>query len=230
MTSQVVTEAIGHDSTLTHYINRRRHELFDFRHQNRIVRTCQHHCIDVLTPAYQRVDILFDEIVGTRRVCLTIFDQWHPHRAWLTIDGNRLVELCDLKFVATTVDSAGRTHNADMATLTHADNLFDRRAYDAKHATRWVDRREVVLLNSAQRFGRGRVASQYDQLTALRKKITHGLERKLIDHIEGARTVGGSRIVAEIEVVIVGEHSSYLLEYRQSAIAGVKHSDWTNRR
>ena len=52
-----------------------------------------------------------------------------------------------------------------------------------------------------------------------------GLACELIDHVEGPRTIGCTCIVAQIDIVVLGQLLADALKNGQSAIAGIEDSD-----
>ena len=68
--------------------------------------------------------------------------------------------------------------------------------YDSKNAMVGGIIREILLLDGAQGFGGGSVASKNDKGASAGEKFLNGLEGELIDYVEGTRAVGGTRIIA----------------------------------
>lgn len=62
---------------------------------------------------------------------------------------------------------------------------------------------QIFLLNGAQSFGRSGVATQDDELATHLKKLDDGLPRELINHLERAGAIGSTRVVAQIDVVVL---------------------------
>ena len=106
-----------------------------------------------------------------------------------------------------------------------AEAVYDlhRRADDAEHTPcRVVPTGQVTLLNRSQRLGRCRVACQNDERTTFVKQVPYGFARKLINHLERARTVWSPCIIAQIDIVVVGKLLPDFLEDGQSAVTRIK--------
>jgi len=104
---------------------------------------------------------------------------------------------------------------------------FDGGADDAEDATARVDFGQVNLLDGAQSLGGCCVAGQDDQRTALFKQGTDGLGGETIDHLEGARAVRGSGIVAQIEEVVFRQAVAEVRQDGEPAVAGVEDANGT---
>ena len=98
-------------------------------------------------------------------------------------------------------------------------------ALDAQHAAVRVQFRDVSLLDRAQRLGRSRIATQDYQMATHGKKLQHSLAGKLIHHLEGARTVWRTGIVAQIHIVVLRQHLAQAMQDGQATISGIKDSD-----
>lgn len=57
------------------------------------------------------------------------------------------------------------------------------------------------------------------------KQFDNGLACELIDHVEGPRTIGCTCIVAQIDIVVLGQQLADALKNGQSAIAGIEDTD-----
>ena len=62
-------------------------------------------------------------------------------------------------------------------------------------------------------------------MTAHLEEAQHGLSRELIHHVETARTVWGTGIVAQIKVVVLGKLLADAVKNRKSAVAAVEDAD-----
>ena len=112
----------------------------------------------------------------------------------------------------------------------HGDvaDMLHRRAYDAEHTAMALGLAgsvvceivgyEVVLLYGAESLGRGGVASEDDELASEIEEFQHGLPCEFVDDIKRARAVWGTRVVAEIEVVVLWQT---LLEFLQDGKSSV---------
>ena len=64
-----------------------------------------------------------------------------------------------------------------------------------------------------------------DQMATHGKKLQHSLAGKLIHHLERARTVRRTGVVAQVHVVILWQHLAQTMQDGEAAISGVKDSD-----
>lgn len=87
-----------------------------------------------------------------------------------------------------------------------------------------------MLLDGAQGFGRSGVAGEDDEGASAIEEVTDGLKGELIDDLEGAGTIGGTSIIAQVEVVVLGHELAYLPEDGQTAITAVKDTNGTDSR
>ena len=135
------------------------------------------------------------------------------------------MEFGDLEFVAFRANGALCAENPHVAGARQGADSFHRGANHTEHAPIGGQAGEILLLNGAERFGRRGVASQNDEFAAPREEFLYRLEGVAIHHVEGARTVGGTCIVAEVEVVVVGQSVADLSQNRQATVAGIKNAD-----
>ena len=61
-----------------------------------------------------------------------------------------------------------------------------------------------MLLDGAQGFGGSGIAGKDDERAALAEHISNGIESIVVDAIEGTCTVRRTRIVAEVEIIVLG--------------------------
>ena len=135
------------------------------------------------------------------------------------------MELGDLEFVASRANRALCAENSHVAGARQRADSFHRRANHTEHAPIGGQAGEILLLNGAERFGRRSVARQNDEFAASREEFLHRLEGVAIHHVEGARTVGSARVVAEVKVVVVGQSVADLSQNGQASVAGIKNAD-----
>ena len=112
-----------------------------------------------------------------------------------------------------------------MARLCERTDGFHRGTDNAQHATVRVHLGQIALLNGAQCLGRSRVAGQYHQMTTAIEECFDGLQGVLIDHFKRVTAVRSTRIVAQINVIVVGHILAYLTQNGESAVTGVEHTD-----
>ena len=134
-------------------------------------------------------------------------------------DGNVGGRFFDFKGVRLRVDGACRGQYADVAREREMAHRFDGGAYHSQHAAGGVEACEVYFLNGFECFGRGGVAGQYDEMAAVAEERLDGLERVAVDDFEGMAAVGGARVVAQIDLVVLGEQLSDLPQVSQPAVA-----------
>ena len=199
--------------------------LQDFRHQQRVVRAAKDDGVNLRVEMHQLVDALLHEIVGTGGVGLVVLYQRHPERTGDTADDDVREQLLDFHVVALALDGTLSSQDAYMAALGQRTYHLGRRADDAKDAAVGIPSWQVVLLDGAQGLGRRRVTAEDDQMAPLLEESLHGLARKLIDDIEGTRTVRRTGIVAEVQVVVLGKQLADAVQDGQSAIAAVEDAD-----
>lgn len=83
---------------------------------------------------------------------------------------------------------------------------FSGRADDTEDSARGIGRTgKIVLLDSAESFGRRGVARQDDERTAPGEQVFDTFESEAIDEVERAGSVGRSGIVAKIEIIEIGQ-------------------------
>ena len=76
-----------------------------------------------------------------------------------------------------------------------------------------------MLLDRAQRLGRGGVTGKDHQRAALSEEVLDGLQGEVIDHLEGARAVGCTCVVPEVDIVVLGELLADRGEDGQASVA-----------
>ena len=91
----------------------------------------------------------FHEVVGTRRVGLVIFHQWHPEWASLSRDLDVGPQLMYLHVVALALHRSFGCEQSDMIVSGDVSYDFSRWPYDAEHASSLVPVGQVVLLDRA---------------------------------------------------------------------------------
>lgn len=106
-----------------------------------------------------------------------------------------------------------------MARVADGSDEFNRGTNDPQHAARGVKKREITLLDVAKRLGTGRVAGKDDQRAPHGKQLAHGLERELVNDVEGAIAIRGTSIVAKVDIVIVRQAADYVIKNGKSAVA-----------
>ena len=227
MAREVVFQALGHVFALRHYADAARRVLEDFVEQQGVMRAAEDDGVYLRVAQHDGVEAFLHEIVGSGGVVLVVLDEGHPQRAGHARDGDVGPELLYFERVALALDGALGGEHAYVARQRQAAYALGRGAYHAEHAARGVEPRQVVLLYGAQGLGRGCVAGQYDEAAAQREEFGDGFARELVNHVERARAVGGAGVVAEVDVVVLGQQAAHLVEYGEAAVAGVEHADGT---
>ena len=61
------------------------------------------------------------------------------------------------------------------------------------------------------------------------EELQDGLTRKLIDHVERTWSIRGTGIVAQIEIIVLGEQLTDAVKNGESAVSAVENADrsWT---
>ena len=57
------------------------------------------------------------------------------------------------------------------------------------------------------------------------KKTLHGLPSELVDHLERTGTIGRTSIIAQVEVVVLGQQLADTMQNGQPTISAVKNTD-----
>ena len=168
--------------------------------------------IDERVGLHQLVDVFLHEVVGPRPLRLALLHQRHPEGAWLPGDADVRVQFLYLQAIAVALDGALGGQYAHVAGGGQLADDFGRGPDDAQHAAVYIPAGQVVLLYGAQRLGRGSVASQHHQVAAAAEEVLHGLARELVDHAKRAWPIGGTGIVAQIQIVVLGQLLAYGVE------------------
>lgn len=174
----------------------------------------------------EALDVALHEIVGTRTVELVVLHQRYPHRARLSCDDDVGVELGHLELVGAAADGALGGHDTNMACLCAFADHFNGWSDNAEDAACGVAHAgEVALLDAAQCLGGSGVAGEDDQRASGIEEMAHSLQGELIDALEGTGTVGGTCVVAQVEVVVLGHELADFLQNGEAAITAVKDSN-----
>jgi hypothetical protein len=99
------------------------------------------------------------------------------------------------------------------------------RNHHTENAPVRIMRRQPFLLDFPESLGRGCVAGQNDEDASTLKKELHGLTGIFINHVEGLVTVRGAGIVAEIQIVVLGQLPQERPQYGQPTKAGIEYTD-----
>ena len=102
---------------------------------------------------------------------------------------------------------------------------LDGGADHAEDAPVRVRRRQILLLDRTQRFGRSRVAGNDDERAAETEKMGDALEREAQHRFEGAVAVRRARVIAEVDIIMLRQQPADPLEDRQAAEPGVEDAD-----
>ena len=212
MSLQIILQTVCHILSLWHHSHAIGKILHDAAHEQWIMGATQDDGIDVLIHTHQLVDALLDEIISTRTISLVSLYDSSPkrtsHSAYLDIRP----ELTNLHLVACTLDGSLCGKDTYMAALCQRPNHLGSRADDAEYPSLRIQFRDVSLLDRAQSLSRCRIATQDYQMATHGKELQHSLTRKLIHHLEGARTVWR-------------QHLAQAMQDGQATISGIKDSD-----
>ena len=96
--------------------------------------------------------------------------------------------------------------------------------YNPEHALLATPALEVILLNGAQRLCGGGVAGKDDQFAPTAEEFFNRLKRVAIDNLERVGTIGRTCVIAQVEVVVLGQSLANLPQNGQSAVAGIKNA------
>ena len=93
---------------------------------------------------------------------------------------------------------------------------------DPEHALLAAPTLEVILLNGAQRLCRGSIAGKDNQFAPTAEEFFNRLKRVAVDNLEGVGTIGRTCVIAQVEVVVLGQSLANLTQNGQSAVTGIK--------
>ena len=82
-----------------------------------------------------------------------------------------------------------------------------------------------ALLDRAECLGTGSIACKDDEIAALLVQEIDCLEGVFVNDIKRACSVGCTRIVAQIEVIVLGKMLANFVENGQSAVAAIKNTN-----
>ena len=137
-------------------------------------------------------------------------------------DGDELdagVEVVDGLLVASAGDRGLRGEQPDTAVARRLPGGVGLRRHDAEHG------QPRLALQGGQRSGRGRVARDHDELHAARLEQPVELAGVAEQLVAGARPVGETARVAEVDEVLVGEPDEAGVEDGQPSHSRVEHAD-----
>ena len=197
-------------------------------HQERIVCATENDGIDERVLLHQLVDTLAHEELRALALCLASLHDGSPEGARLTSDGDVGEEVGYLYLVALRAYGTLRCHDADVARVCELADDLHRRAYDTEYAVvravHLIIYGEVILLYAAECLCTGSVTAENDEVATHIEEPEYRLARKLVDHVEGPRSVGGTCVVAQIDEVPLRQVPLQLLENGQTTVAGVEDS------
>ena len=227
MACEVAAQALGHIAALLDDSHALGHELADLAKQQGIVCAAQDDTVDEGVATKQILDALAHEIICSGTVVFLVLHQGHPHGAGFARHLDVRTELGELQLVGVAANGALRGHDAHMTALRHLAHNLHGGPYHAQNPSLGVQPGEVVLLNASQSLCRSGVASQNDQMATSLKQVTDRLERELVDDVERAGAIGGTGVVAEIEIVVLWQGPANLAQDSQSAVAGIEDANRT---
>ena len=86
----------------------------DFVEEQRIVGTTQNDGVDEWVFCHEFIDAVLHEIIGTRFVKFTVFNERNPHRTGQSCDTETWVKFLDFELVAFALDGAFRGKHTDV--------------------------------------------------------------------------------------------------------------------
>ena len=223
--AEIVLKAAGYVFALGNDGDALGHGLAYLGQEEGEVGAAEYHEVYLRVVLEEPADGLADEVVGAGAVVFEVFHQRHPHGAGLAGDGDVGEEFADFEVVGLGGDGAGGGEDADVARAGEPAGDLGGGTDDAKHAAAGVEAGQVVLLYGAQGLGRGGVTAQDNQLASHLKQSLYGLTCELIDHLERTGTIGRTGVVAQIEIVIVGQQLAYAVEDGESSVSAVEDAD-----
>ena len=108
---------------------------------------------------------------------------------------------------------------ANVFCMRHIAYHFGGRTDDTEYTSVWCILRQLLLLNGPKGFRGSGVSAQNDVWTTHLEEFLDGLEGKFVYYIKRARTIGGTRIVAKIDVVVLWHTLTDAVKYGQAAVA-----------
>ena len=225
MTLEIVPCALGNILALGYDTDAAGDVLLNLWQQEGVVGAAQDDGVYLGVETQQLVNVLLDEIVGTGRAGLVVFNQWHPKGAGHPRDADVGMQFLNLQTVTVAPDGAFCGKDAHMAAAGERADDLGGGADDPQHAALGVKGRQVVLLNGAQSLGRSGVAAQDDQMAPHLEEAHDGLAREFVDDLEGTCAVGCTGIVAQIEVVVFGQQLADAMQDGESAVTTVENAD-----
>ncbi len=199
--------------------------LLDFGEEEGVVGAAEDDGVDGGVEGEELAEVFLDEVVGAGGVGFAALDEGDPHGAGELGDGHLRGDLFEFEEVGVAGDCAGGGEEADVACAGDGWEDFDCGADDAEDAAEGeavgaeggLD--EVVLLDGAEGFCGGGVAGEDHEAAIEREEGFYGLEGEVVDDIEGARAVGGSGVVAEVDIVVLREECANFAQDCQTSVA-----------
>src|SRR5690606_19051512 len=98
---------------------------------------------------------------------------------------------------------------------------------------RWTDNtqhlfsgRKIILLYRAQGLCRCCITCQDNQVASQIKKFEYTFFCELINSFKGTCSIRDTRIIAQINIIVLWQCLMYFPEYRQTAISRIKYTYW----
>ena len=117
-----------------------------------------------------------------------------------------------------------------MTALGEFTDDLSRRTNDTQHTTIGIDLGDIILLYGAQSLRRGGVTAKDDEMATHLKELQHSLARELIDHLETARSIRRTGIVAQIKIIVLGKQLADAVQDGQASIAAVEDANGARKR
>lgn len=229
MPLQIIAQTVAHRFALRHkddlgVIEFLEHTLYDAGNE-RIVGAAKNDGVDIRIALEQLAQIGPDLLVELRAEELSALDDRHPLRTSLRGETQLRRQLGQLKIVALTAHGGTGSHQADVTAIRELSHTLDSRTDHAQHtAGGIVALGQFKLLYGAQSLGRGGVAGQDYQRAAHREQPVYRLIGELEDLLERAIAIGGTAIIAQEDIVVLGQEMAYFAEDGQTTETAVENT------
>ena len=133
MATEVVGKAVGNIFALGDDFDAAGHVFQDFIQQQRVMGASEDDGVNLGIGHEELVNALLDKIVGSGRVHLVVFYQWHPEGACHAADSDVRGELLYFELIALALDGSLGGEDAHMSRLGKLTDDFRRGADDAEN-------------------------------------------------------------------------------------------------
>lgn len=188
--AEVVGEGLCDEVSLREQMHVVRDIFFDFFAEERVVRAAENECVNAWVSPEDFGDVFLYEIIGSVGSVLSVFDERHPHGAWLLLDDKTGVLLVELDDVGLGDDRSGCCEYSDVPRGGVLSDGFDGGSYDSENTSEVVvvglpDVGQVFLLNVSECTCRGGVASEDNEVAVLLfEEVSHALPCVLVNDLK----------------------------------------------